>query len=209
MPFIKPPFPFGIPIPFWKKTVDRFYITIKIEENDQYRVGDVKITGSKEFNENHIKAVLGLIPGEVFNETLLRKGFENLKKLYGSRGYINFTPVPSRISTKRRSSSILIINVEEDRQFYVNRIAFSGNTTTRDKVIRREVMVDEGNVFNSALWDISLQRLNQLGYFEEVKTGRCRSEAASDRTESRHQPEGQRKEPELHRLQRRCQRNRW
>ena len=44
----------------------------------------------------------------------------------------------------------LVINVEEDRQFYVNRIAFSGNTTTRDKVIRREVMVEEGNVFNSA-----------------------------------------------------------
>src|SRR4029078_3489619 len=46
----------------------------------------------------------------------------------------------------------------------------TGNTTTRDKVIRREVMVEEGQVFNSSLWDMSLQRLNQLGYFEEVKT---------------------------------------
>src|SRR5207247_2188942 len=64
----------------------------------------------------------------------------------------------------------LNISVDEDRQFYVNRIAFSGNTTTRDKVIRREVMVEEGQVFNSALWDMSLQRLNQLGYFEEIKT---------------------------------------
>src|SRR6185295_10905348 len=64
----------------------------------------------------------------------------------------------------------LNINVEEDRQFYVNRIAFAGNTTTRDKVIRREVMVEEGQIFNSSLWDMSLQRLNQLGYFEEIKT---------------------------------------
>ena len=42
LPFIKPPFPWGIPIPFWKKKVDRFFITIKVEENDQYRVGEVK-----------------------------------------------------------------------------------------------------------------------------------------------------------------------
>src|SRR6185295_15531165 len=64
----------------------------------------------------------------------------------------------------------LNINIDEDRQFYVNRIAFSGNTTTRDKVIRREVMVEEGRIFNSSAWDMSLQRLNQLGYFEEIKT---------------------------------------
>src|SRR5438876_9180321 len=81
LPFIRPPFPWGIPIPFWKKTLDRYYITIKIEENDQYRIGDVKVTGSKEFNENVIKAVLGLIPGQVYNDTQLRKGVENLKKL--------------------------------------------------------------------------------------------------------------------------------
>jgi outer membrane protein insertion porin family len=169
LPFIKPPFPWGIPIPFWKKPVDRFYITIKIEENDQYRVGDVRVTGSKEFNEDIIKAVLGLVPGEVFNESLLRKGFDNLKKLYGSRGYINFTPVPQQDFDEGKKLVNLVIDVDEDRQFYVNRIAFSGNTTTRDKVIRREVMVEEGNVFNSALWDVSLQRLNQLGYFEELK----------------------------------------
>ena len=170
LPFIKAPFPFGIPLPFWKKKANRFYITIKVEENDQYRVGDVKITGGKEFNENQIKAVLGLVPGEVFNESQLRKGFENLKKLYGSRGYINFTPVPVQDFDEPKKLVNMTINVDEDRQFYVNRIAFNGNTTTRDKVIRREIMVGEGNIFNSALWDISLQRLNQLGYFEEVKT---------------------------------------
>lgn len=169
LPFIKPPFPWGIPIPFWRKQADRFYITIKIEENEQYRVGDVKVTGSKEFTEEQIKFVLSLIPGEIYNETLLRKGFENLKKLYGSRGYINFTPVPIHDFDEQKKLVNLTINVDEDRQFYVKRIAFQGNTTTRDKVIRREIMVDEGNIFSSALWDISVQRLNQLGYFEEIK----------------------------------------
>ncbi|PYS54158.1 MAG: outer membrane protein assembly factor BamA [Acidobacteria bacterium] len=170
LPFIRPPFPWGIPIPFWKKTLDRYYITIKIEENDQYKVGDVKITGSKELNENVIKAVLGLVPGQVYNDTLLHKGFESLKKVYGSRGYINFTPVPVFDDDDVKKVRNINISIDEDRQFFVNRIAFSGNTTTRDKVIRREVMVDEGQVFNSALWDVSIQRLNQLGYFEEIKT---------------------------------------
>jgi outer membrane protein insertion porin family len=169
LPFIRPPFPWGIPLPFWKKTLDRYYITIKIEENEQYRVGDVKVTGNKLIPEPYIKAILGLIPGEVFNEERLRKSFDNLKKLYGAQGYINFTAVPVQDFDETKKVVNLNINIDEDRQFYVNRIAFAGNTTTRDKVIRREVMVEEGRVFNSSLWDMSLQRLNQLGYFEEIK----------------------------------------
>jgi outer membrane protein insertion porin family len=169
LPFIKPPFPWGLPIPFWKKEVDRFYITIKIEENQQYRIGEVKVTGNKQFNENVIKAVMAMVPGQVFNDTLMRKGFENLKKLYGSRGYINFSAVPVPVFDEEKRLVNLTVNIDEDRQFVVNRISFSGNTTTRDKVIRREIMVDEGNVFNSAAWDMSLLRLNQLGYFEEIK----------------------------------------
>src|SRR5207247_10099860 len=60
-------------------------------------------------------------------------------------------------------------NIEEDKQFYVKRIEFSGNTTTRDKVIRREILLDEGDMFNNRLWKISILRLNQLGFFEPIK----------------------------------------
>jgi outer membrane protein insertion porin family len=169
LPFIRAPFPFGIPIPFWRKTVDRYYITINIEENEQYRVGEVKITGNKLFNELFIRAVLGLIPGEIFNEERLRTSFDNLKKIYGAQGYINFTAVPLQDFDEAKKVVNLTINVDEERRFFVNRIAFSGNTTTRDKVIRREIMVEEGQIFNSSYWDMSLQRLNQLGYFEEIK----------------------------------------
>src|SRR5215831_8771146 len=169
LPLLNPPFPFGIPLPFWKKKVNRYYITLKIEENDQYRIGDVKVIGAKELNENLIKAMLGLVPEQVFNESMLRKGFENLKKLYGSQGYVNFSPVPVQDLDEEKKLVNLTINIDEDQQFHVNRITFSGNATTRDKVIRREVLLEEGQVFNSSLWDLSLLRLNQLGYFEEIK----------------------------------------
>ena len=63
----------------------------------------------------------------------------------------------------------LTITADEGKQFFVRRIDFSGNTTTRDKVIRREILLDEGDMFNSSLWDLSILRLNQLGYFEVLK----------------------------------------
>ena len=168
LPFIKPSFPWGIPLPFWKKEVDRFFITIEIEEDEQYRLGEVRITGNEAFDEEQLISFLSLVEGEVYDETLLRDGFENLTDLYGNFGYINFTPVPLYDFDDENRLVNLTINIEEDRQFFVNRINFRGNTTTRDKVIRREVMLEEGKIFSSRLWDMSLLRLNQLGYFEEI-----------------------------------------
>src|SRR3989454_23845 len=169
LPLVRPSFPWGIPIPFWTKTPDRYYITIKIEENNQYRVGNVKVTGARLFSEPAIKGMLDMAPGEVFNEQRLRQSIENLKKQYGSRGYINFTAVPVQGFDEANKLINLNVNIEEDRRFYVNRISFTGNTTTRDRVIRREIMVNEGEVFNSMLWDTSMQRLNQLGYFDPIR----------------------------------------
>ena len=168
LPFIKPSFPWGIPLPFWKKEVERFFVTIQIEEGQQYRLGEVQITGNEAFDEEQLISFLNLVEGEIYNETLLRDGFENLTGLYGNFGYINFTPVPLYDFDDENRLVNLTINIEEDRQFFVKRINFRGNTTTRDKVIRREVMLEEGKIFSSRLWDMSLLRLNQLGYFEEI-----------------------------------------
>lgn len=169
LPFVKPTFPWGIPVPFWTKTVDRLYVSMKVEENDQYRVGKVQVTGAKEFPAPLVTLALGLKEGDVYNESILRKSFENLKKFYGSQGFINFTPTPKHDFDDEKKIVNLDITIDEDKQFMVNRISFSGNTTTRDKVIRREVMLEEGRIFNSDAWDRSRMRLNQLGYFEEIR----------------------------------------
>ena len=163
------PSPYGVPIPFSAKTLKRYYITIKIDENNQYRLGELRISGNKQFDEAKIKSVLGLSPGDVFNEVKLRDNFLQLKKLYGSKGFVNFTAVPVQGFDEKNKVINLGINIEEDKPYYVNRITFTGNTTTRDKVIRREILLDEGQVFNSTLWDQSMQRLNQLAYFDEIK----------------------------------------
>jgi outer membrane protein insertion porin family len=169
LPFIRLPFPWGIPLPFWAKTLDRYFITIKLQEGKQYKIGTVVVSGNRQFDDATVKKVLGLVPGEVFNETQARKNFEDLKKLYGAKGYVNFTAVPVQNFDEARNLLNLGINIEEDHPYTINRITFSGNTMTRDKVIRRELMVDESQVFNTTLWDKSLQRLNQLGYFEQIR----------------------------------------
>ena len=89
--------------------------------------------------------------------------------MYGQFGYIDFVAEPSFEPVPNTDKIDLTLNFDEGKQFFVRRIDFSGNTTTRDKVIRRELLIDEGDIFNTRLWELSILRLNQLGYFEALK----------------------------------------
>lgn len=150
-------------------------ITIPVEEGKPYYVGKVNIEGETVYPEDTIKAVIGLKEGELVRSSKIQKGvFENLKKLYGERGYIEFEPVFApelRDDPADPSKGIADFNfqMEEGKSFAVRRIEFKGNTYTRDNVLRREVLVNEGDPYNQRLWDLSLLRLNQLGYFNEIK----------------------------------------
>jgi outer membrane protein insertion porin family len=90
-------------------------------------------------------------------------------KLYGSRGHVNFLPQPVIDLDEQRKVVNLTINIDEGPQYVVNRIGFIGNATTPDEVLRREILVKEGEVFDTSLWDLSISRLNQVGLFEEIR----------------------------------------
>jgi outer membrane protein insertion porin family len=145
-------------------------ILIPIEEGERYRLGGITFSNNKAFtNTRALRAQFALKDGEYFNATVFSKGLENLRKAYGSQGYIDFvgSPVPRVDDAKKLV--YLDIDCQEGKQFRVARIEFQGNTITRDKVIRRELLVEEGQTYNSQLWDLSLLRLNQLNYFENLK----------------------------------------
>src|SRR5262249_2503900 len=89
--------------------------------------------------------------------------------LYGQFGYIDFVPEPNMDFLPNSNLVDFTLTADEGKRFFVRRIDFAGNTTTRDKVIRREILLDEGDIFNTQLWDLSILRLNQLGYFEMLK----------------------------------------
>jgi outer membrane protein insertion porin family len=119
--------------------------------------------------ETLMRPIFGMQQGEVFSTAKLRKGFEDLRKLYGQFGYIDFVSEPDIETVPGTDKVDLTLNFDEGKQFFVRRIDFSGNTTTRDKVIRRELLIDEGDVYNTRLWELSILRLNQLGYFDALK----------------------------------------
>jgi outer membrane protein insertion porin family len=147
----------------------RVDITIPLEEGPQYRLGKFLIRGNKLIKQEALERVLRMKSGDIFDLSKVRKALEDYKKLYGEFGYINFVATPDPERDDKRHVVNLALDFDEGKQFFVHRIEFSGNTKTRDKVIRRDLLLDEGNMFNTALWDYSVLRINQLGFFDEVK----------------------------------------
>jgi outer membrane protein insertion porin family len=155
---------------FRPKKGKRIDILMPIEEGARYRLGTITFSGNKAVtNTKALRATFAEKDGDWFNATLIGKGLENLKKAYGQLGYINFGAIPKPIFDDQKKTVSLNVDIDEGKPFYVSRIEFQGNTITRDKVIRRELMLDEGQVYNSQLWEYSLLRLNQLEYFEPLK----------------------------------------
>ncbi len=155
----------------WKHTPGKAVdITMPVEEGAQYRLKEITFTGNKAItNTAALRAQFKIKDGDIFDTEAIRKGIENLRKAYAQLGYINFTPVPDTRADDEKKLISMNIDLDEGKQFYVRRIEFQGNTTTRDKVIRRELLLQEGQVYNGNLWEISLLRLNQLQYFEPLK----------------------------------------
>jgi len=149
----------------------RIDIRIPVEEGARYRLGGVTFTGNA--NVKNVKALRAQFPtkdGELFNATAIGKGLDNLRKAYGSLGYINFTGVPNTPRIDEAKHLVYLdIDIDEGKPFTVSRIEFQGNTITRDRVIRRELLLEEGQVYNSNMWEQSLLRLNQLDYFDPLK----------------------------------------
>jgi len=146
-------------------------ITIPVEEGKLYHLHQMNFVGVKLFRTPEVlmKPFFGMGPGDIFSTDKLKKGLETMRKYYGQFGYIDFVPEPSFDVIPNSDQIDVTLTADEGKQFFIRRIDFSGNTTTRDKVIRREILLDEGDIFNSQLWDLSILRLNQLGYFEMLK----------------------------------------
>ncbi len=148
----------------------RIDILMPIEEGGRYRLGSITFTGNKAVsNTKALRGTFEIKDGDWFSATAISKGLDNLKKAYGQLGYINFGAIPKLAYDDQKKTASLSIDIDEGKQFTVSRIEFEGNTITRDRVIRRELLLEEGQVYNSQLWEYSLLRLNQLEYFDPLK----------------------------------------
>ncbi len=153
-------------------------ITIPIEEGEQYRMGTLRIVSSDpdkalSLKVDALKQAFPLKEGDIFSAAKIRKAMETYTSIYGQYGFIDFVPQPETEINNQAKIIDIIMKFDEGKQYYVRRIDFTGNTTTRDKVIRRQLLIDEGQLFNKHAWELSILRLNQLDYFDKLEADKA------------------------------------
>jgi outer membrane protein insertion porin family len=144
-------------------------ITIAVNEGQIYHVGRMTFTGYTKTTEERVRLILKMKEGDVYSPKQLREDAKSIADAYGSGGYVDLLVVPQ--GTPNGPGRIDVhYKIEEGNRSFVNRINIVGNTRTKDKVLRREVQIAPGDVFNTVRVDITKKRLENLGYFAKVET---------------------------------------
>jgi outer membrane protein insertion porin family len=179
-------------------------LRIPVSEGNKYNFGELAFDGNKRIPSDILRSLYKIEPGELYNRKKLVDGNRQAQEVYGSLGFMEFTPfpdivrsdqgldpeqalndlvpealalpaserpaAPARASNEPLPTVDVTIRITEGEQFLINRIAFSGNTTTRDHVIRRELgALLEGAPFNTEALKFAVRRINQLGYFKPLE----------------------------------------
>jgi outer membrane protein insertion porin family len=167
-------------------------LKVPITEGPRYKVGSFEVAGNTIVKTEFLKPLFKMQAGEYYGEKRIRKGLEKAREVYGTGGYMDFTGFPdykfhddpnpnepeapaslaAPEAPKAKDAAPIVdvtMRMQEGQQFFVNRITFTGNTTTRDNVIRREMRLVENGVFNTEALKFSVKRLNQLGYFKALE----------------------------------------
>ncbi|MDD5166854.1 MAG: outer membrane protein assembly factor BamA [Candidatus Omnitrophica bacterium] len=145
------------------------YITIKIAEGKQYRVGNITIQGNKDVPEKMILSkIKDCTPGNVFSQDTMRQDAANIQSLYFDKGYIT-CEVQENTSLNPASGRVdIVYNIRENGIAYVDKIRVRGNIKTKDIVVRREMRIKPGDKFDGEKLRRSKERLQNLGFFEEI-----------------------------------------
>jgi outer membrane protein insertion porin family len=165
---------FFIPLPFISSTDEALRVTVPVSEGKLYRIGELKVEGNSIFSEQQVRSVVGLNQGDVADGERIGKALqEDLRKAYGSQGFIQYEyevnpAFRDNPTNPKEGIADFTFTIIEGKQFTLRRLEFLGNTFTRDRVLRREVLLNEGDTYNQRAFDISVLRLNQLGFFEPI-----------------------------------------
>ncbi|MEW6120336.1 MAG: outer membrane protein assembly factor BamA [Pseudomonadota bacterium] len=144
------------------------FITVNVSEGPQYKISDVKLAGQMLVPEEELKKLVTIKPGEIFERDKLTETTKKIGDRLGNDGYAfaNVNAVPELDKDKHTVAFTLF--VDPGRRVYVNRVNVAGNTRTRDEVVRREIRQMEGAYYDAEKINLSRDRLNRLGFFNEV-----------------------------------------
>src|SRR5438067_2827987 len=144
-------------------------IVIAIDEGAQYHVGKLSFVGYRATTEGKLRGVVKMKEGAIYSAKGIKDDAKAMADAYGSGGYVDLTIIPE--SSPAHGGLIdITYRIDEGQRSYVERINVIGNTRTKDKVIRREVLIAPGDIFNTVRVETSKKRLENLGYCSKVET---------------------------------------
>jgi outer membrane protein insertion porin family len=144
-------------------------LVLVLVEGPIYNVGKIKITGAKVASVDKIRALMKLKEGGIYSPKTIREDSKKIADAYGSGGYVDLQVVPQGVPAGGGKIDVHYV-IQEGGPSFVQRINIVGNTRTKDKVIRREVLIAPGDILNSVRVETTKKRLDNLGYFSKVET---------------------------------------
>jgi outer membrane protein insertion porin family len=155
-------------------------LDVPIDEGARYKVGEFTFAGNDVIKTDFLAPLFKIKKGDWYSDKPIRNGLIKAREIYGQGGYFEFTGFPDLDPQEAAAGPMagpaeptvnVTMRMQEGEQYFVNRLTFVGNTTTRDNVIRREVRLFEGGRFDTEALKYSIKRLNQLGYFKPLEEG--------------------------------------
>ncbi len=155
-------------------------VRVPVTEGPRYKVGEFAFAGNTVAKSEGLRPLFKLERGDWYSEKRIRDGLRKTQEVYGGVGYFEFTGYPDLKPQAAATGPLdgpaeptvdVTMTMQEGEQYFVNRITFTGNTTTRDTVVRREMRLIEGGIFNTEALKYSVRRLNQVGYFKQLEEG--------------------------------------
>ena len=153
---------------FLKKQIMK-RIIIPVNTGYRYSVGEIKIDGNKAVSTKYIRELIKMNKGQIYDTKAREKSMEKIGETYRNGGFLYAQTVPIENLDPKRKIVNVTYNIYEGEACFLRRLEFRGNTYTKDKVLRRELILREGNVFMLELFKNSLLRMNQLGLVEVDK----------------------------------------
>ncbi|MDP3693892.1 outer membrane protein assembly factor BamA [Bradyrhizobium sp.] len=155
-----------------------FAITLTVEEGDRYNFGDINIvTENDRLNPDFLKLLLPIRSGDLYESDKIESAVDALTFAAGSAGYAFVEIEPNYSANPETDTVDVTFNIKEGQRVYVDRINIIGNTRTLDNVVRREMMLTEGDAFNRTLLERSRNNLRALGFFKDVTVAEGRGSA--------------------------------
>ncbi len=141
----------------------------KVYEGNRYKIRSIALAGDVLTTESELLSKMNTLKGNYYSQKILEEDLSKLTELYGNQGYAfaNIRPQPIPDDSTREVD--IRVNIEKGQKITIERINITGNTITRDKVIRRELKVTENSLYNETLVRKSKERLQALGYFENIE----------------------------------------